>query len=73
MRKTGRPGANLLDTVAAGYAATGRFEDAVRMAARAVEAAEARGGAQLGKEIRGRLALYQTGRPYTETTSASGG
>ena len=55
-----------LDTLAAAYAEEGRFEDAVRAAARAVDLAISRGDEGLGEEIRGRLASYEAGKAYRE-------
>jgi hypothetical protein len=52
----------LLDTLAAAYAAAGRFDEAVQTADRALS----RAGDQpaLAAEIRQRRSLYATGRPY---------
>jgi tetratricopeptide (TPR) repeat protein len=62
----GRGDAQCLDTLAAAYAAAGRFPDAVVMAARAAELAQAAGNARLAKAIRDRLELYRAGRAYRE-------
>ena len=52
-----------LDTLAAGYAAAGRFPEAVR----AAEAAERNiADGILAEQIRARLALYRAGTPYVE-------
>jgi len=53
-----------LDTLAAAYAAAGRFDDAVIVAQRAVQLAQASGQASLAKAIGARLELYRAGRPY---------
>jgi len=53
-----------LDTLAAAYAATGRFNDAVAAAEKAVELATADGQLQAAKIIEGRLQLYREGRAY---------
>jgi hypothetical protein len=55
----------VLDTLAAAYAAAGRFDDAVRTAERALSLAEAGGDAGLAAEVRERLASYRAGRPWT--------
>jgi tetratricopeptide (TPR) repeat protein len=57
-----------LDTLAAAYAAAGRFDDAVTAAERAVQLAESAGQASLAKLIRQRLELYRAGRPYREAS-----
>ncbi len=54
----------VLDTLAAAYAATGRFEDALAAATEAEKLALRAGNQQLVSEIRGRVALYATGQPY---------
>jgi len=65
-RLTGNQDANLLDTLAAAYAAAGRFPDAVATAHRAIEQATAQGLNDLVAQIRPRLSLYQAGKPYRE-------
>ena len=55
-----------VDTLAAAYAAAGRFEDAVKTAEKAIELASATGQHELAAKIRGRLLLYQEKRPYRE-------
>jgi tetratricopeptide (TPR) repeat protein len=52
----------LLDSLAAAYAAVGRFDDAVAAADRALALARSRPA--LAAEIRGRRALYAAGQPY---------
>ena len=53
-----------LDILAAALAEAGRFEEAVEVAERAVAEAVVRRKATLAQEIRGRLSLYEEGRPY---------
>jgi cytochrome c-type biogenesis protein CcmH/NrfG len=53
-----------LDVLAAAYAEAGRFDDAVRVAQRAVEAATAAGPGDLAGQIQERLKLYRASRPY---------
>ena len=54
----------LLDTLAAAYAAAGRFEDAVRSADQALALAHHQ--RELAAAIRERQTLYRSGRPYVE-------
>jgi tetratricopeptide (TPR) repeat protein len=67
---SGRENAPCLDTLAAAYAAAGRFSDAVIAAERAAALAEASGQAALTKNIRSRLELYRAGQPYREPPRA---
>jgi protein O-mannosyl-transferase len=53
-----------LDTLAAAYAAAGRFDDAVTTARQAVDFARAGGREELANEIQNRMKLYQSGRRY---------
>jgi spermidine synthase len=53
--------AEALDTLAAAYAAAGRFPDAQRIAERALALAPP---PELARQIADRLALYRAGRPY---------
>ena len=62
----GRNNPNALDTLAAAYAETGRFADAVRTAQSAVQAASAAGQTNLVAEINSRLRLYQSQHPFRE-------
>jgi len=55
-----------LDTLAATYAAVGRFDDAVNKASQAIEIAKANGKKDLAREIQNRQDLYRTARPYRE-------
>ena len=63
---TGRREPNLLDTLAAAYAANGRFADAIRTAEEALKLAAATGPNRLTNEIQNRLELYKVGHPYYE-------
>ena len=63
---TGRLDPNLLDTLAAAYAAQSRFSDAIRTAQEALSLAEATGRDRLTNGIQNRLELYKVGRPYYE-------
>jgi tetratricopeptide (TPR) repeat protein len=51
-----------LDTLAAAYAAAGRFDDAVKIAQQAIDVAKAIGQEDLCGEIQRRLELYKAGR-----------
>ena len=61
----------VLDVLAAAYAAAGRFDEAVEMAERAAALASSQGKRPLAATIRGRLALYARGRPYAEPLPAT--
>ena len=61
---TGNEKAGILDTLAAAYAASGRFEDAARTAQQAINAAKAGGREELAGEIQNRMELYKEGRRY---------
>ena len=64
LQAEGEEGADLLDTLAAAYAAAGRFEDAIPAATRAVSQARTSGKAALAAEIRDRLDLYRRGQAH---------
>jgi tetratricopeptide (TPR) repeat protein len=55
-----------LDTLAAAYAATSRFDDAVTTAEKAVELARTAGQAPLAEQIQRRLEMYRGERRYRE-------
>jgi Tfp pilus assembly protein PilF len=55
---------DFLDTIAAVYAAIGRFSEAVVTAEKALELARSSGKEKLVLEIQNRLSLYKTGKPY---------
>jgi len=57
----------LLDTLAAAYAADGQFERAAGLLERALELAESGTAAAYRVQFRKRLALYRDGRPYLDT------
>ena len=56
----------LLDTLAAAYAETGRFPEAVQTEEKAVRLADAKGDRTLAQQIRTRLELYSSGKPYRQ-------
>jgi spermidine synthase len=55
-----------LDTLAAAYAAAGRFHQAIETAEKAIRLAEAQGNKELAAEIQKHLQLYRAGKPYRE-------
>jgi tetratricopeptide (TPR) repeat protein len=63
---TGHKDAGLLDTLAAAYAAGGRFDDAVTTASQAVDAVKATDKELNVSEIQERIKLYQTGQRYRQ-------
>jgi len=60
---TGHHAAPYLDTLAAAYAAAGRFNEAIATAEKAIELAGSAGQPQVAKEIEARLQLYRSGHP----------
>ena len=65
----GGENAQCLDTLAAAYAAAGRFDDAIVIAQRVAQLAQSNGQEELSKNIQSRLELYRAGRPYREGPS----
>jgi tetratricopeptide (TPR) repeat protein len=63
---TGYKDAEQLDTLAAAYAAAGRFDDALATAKQAVNIAKTRGQEKLVTEIQSRIELYQAGYSYIQ-------
>lgn len=61
---------SLIDTLAAAYAASGRFRDAVQTGERAIAAARAAGDEALAQEIAARVALYKESRAFTVASAA---
>ncbi len=58
--------ASYLDTLAAAYAAAGRFSDATATAEKAIELARAGGQPRMAGQIESRLQLYRDGRAYRD-------
>ena len=54
-------------TLAAAYAETGRFPEAIRAAERAARLAAAEGNQQRALYIRAQLEIYKTGKPFRDT------
>jgi protein O-mannosyl-transferase len=63
---TGYRNAMILDTLAAAYATADRFEEAVTMANKAIEAARAAGQKDIIGAIQDHLELFQKGQPYRQ-------
>lgn len=63
---------NEIDTLAAAYAAAGRFDDAVRTALQAASLAAERGQTELAETIRSRVEIYRSQRPYVESEASNG-
>jgi protein O-mannosyl-transferase len=61
-----QPTAEYLDTMAASYAATGRYQEATQMARKAAAVALSSGRRDLSDEIQSRLQVYLAGRPYKQ-------
>ncbi|HYN41591.1 MAG TPA: tetratricopeptide repeat protein [Thermoanaerobaculia bacterium] len=64
---TGHRDPQVLDVLAAAYAETGRFGDAVSTAAAALDLARGAGLTPLAGEIEGHLGLYRSERPFHES------
>jgi Flp pilus assembly protein TadD len=60
-----------LDTLAAAYAAAGRFNDAITTAQQAIGLARSAGQTQVVSEIESRLELYRAGRAYRAPASVT--
>jgi len=67
---TARRDANYLDTLAAAYAETDRFAEAVETSRVAIERARSSGQEELAKEFERRLEVYGQGRPWRERAPA---
>ncbi len=63
-RLTGRAHPKVLDTLAAAYAAAGRYDEAAETAEHALTAALKTDEPRLAAEIDGRIGLYRTRQPY---------
>ncbi len=69
--RTGNRAFPYLDTLAAAYAAAGRFQEAVTTGQKAIDLARATGETQSANEIALRLELYRSGHAYRETTDTT--
>jgi len=65
----------LFRTLAAAYAESGRFSDAIQAAQRGIESANSQGNTGLATELQGNIALYQMQQPLRDPslTNASSG
>jgi Flp pilus assembly protein TadD len=63
---TGRKAPEILDTLAAAYAACGEYRKALAEAQAALDLAAVQGASELAAKIRSRIELYQQSRPYVE-------
>jgi Flp pilus assembly protein TadD len=64
--QSGSPDPAALDALAAALAQNGQFDRAAETARQAAQLAESHGRSAQAEAIRGRLALFQKGRPYRE-------
>ncbi len=64
--------AAILDTLAAAYAAAGRYNQATKTAQAALELPSASAAGDLASQIRQRLELYRQGKTYREPVGAAG-
>ncbi len=62
---------DVLDALAAGYAEAGWFPEALAAARKALELAVKQEQRALAEELRGRIALYEKGRPYRQPPQRS--
>lgn len=67
VRDSGGKDPDDLDTLAAAYAAAGRFPEAVQVAQSALAQASSRGLASHAEALKKRIELYKAGAPYRET------
>jgi tetratricopeptide (TPR) repeat protein len=58
--------AECLETLASAFAATGKFDEAARIAEKALNIAKSSGKEDLAREIQKRIKLYEAGQPYRE-------
>src|SRR5208282_3782613 len=70
--RSGNRAPGYLDTLAAAYAAAGRFDEAIATAQKAIDLARSAGQTELVKEIDSRLELYHNGRAYRPSPEATG-
>lgn len=67
VRDSGGKNPGCLDSLAAAYAAAGRFAEAVQVAQSALSQAAARGDTKLADALQKRIKLYQAGSPYRDS------
>ncbi len=59
-------------TLAAAYAESGRFSEAIQTAQRGIELANSQGNSGLATELQGNIALYQAGSPLRDLSLTNG-
>jgi tetratricopeptide (TPR) repeat protein len=59
-------------TLAAAYAESGRFSEAIQTAQRGIELANSQGNSGLATELQGNIALYQAGSPLRDPSLTNG-
>jgi protein O-mannosyl-transferase len=62
----------ILRTLAASYAESGQFSEAIQTAQRGIELANSQGNSGLATELQGNIALYQERRPLRDPSLANG-
>jgi len=72
-KHSGNRVATYLDTLAAAYAAAGRFNEAIATAEKAIEVARAVNDSSLAEKIEGRLQMYRSGHTYVQPVDAPRG
>jgi tetratricopeptide (TPR) repeat protein len=70
-RLTGGRNPSILGTLAAAYAETGRFPEAVATAQRGLELAAAQTNAAQAEPLREQIGLYRAGSPYRDTSQTN--
>jgi hypothetical protein len=70
-RLVGGNNPTILGTLAAAYAETGRFPEAIATAQRALQVATAQSNVALVNALLGQIGLYQAGRPLRDTSQTA--
>ena len=70
MKQSGGKEPSLLDTLAAAYAEAGQYAEAVRTAREALQMATQQKNQRLAESLRGRLKLYEQGKPWRDAPAA---
>ena len=72
LRLSGGKNPIIFRTLAAAYAESGRFPEAIETAKRGVELANSQGNASLAAELQNNIVLYQTARPLRDPSLTNG-
>ena len=72
LRLSGGKNPIIFRTLAAAYAESGRFPEAIETAKRGVELANSQGNASLAAELQNNIVLYQTARPLRDPSLTTG-